>query len=76
MFYFLGSRIEEEGYSEEEMSYVKQGEDALQKAISILSEQDGWTVETVAVSNETSHRIEEYFTEVLSHSKVAAAATL
>lgn len=46
-----GSRIEEEeGYSEEEKSYVKQGEEALQKAISILSEQDGWTVETVAVS--------------------------
>lgn len=50
---FLGSRIEEkEGYNEEEMSYVKQGEDALQKAISILSEQDGWTVEIVAVSME------------------------
>ncbi|RVE68461.1 hypothetical protein OJAV_G00092020 [Oryzias javanicus] len=44
----LSSRIEEEGFSEQEMSYVKQGEDALQKAISILSEQDGWTVETVA----------------------------
>lgn len=29
---------------------MKQGEEALQKAISILSEQDGWTVETVAVS--------------------------
>lgn len=32
------------------MSYVKQGEDALKKAIGILGEQDGWTVETVAVS--------------------------
>lgn len=51
---FLGSRIEEEeGYSEEEMSYVKQGEDALQKAISILGEQDGWTTEIIAVSIET-----------------------
>lgn len=49
--WFLGSLIEEEeGYSEEEMSYVKQGEEALQRAISILSEQDGWTTETVAVS--------------------------
>lgn len=46
-----GSPIkEEEGYSEEEMSYVKQGEDALQKAIGILSEQEGWIIETVAVS--------------------------
>lgn len=53
---FLGSRIEEEeGYSEEEMSYVKQGEEALQRAISILSEQEGWTTETVAVSIETGH---------------------
>lgn len=40
--------------SEEEMSYVKQGEDALQKAISILSDQEGWTVESVAVSIETT----------------------
>lgn len=50
----LGSRIkeEEEGYSEEEMSYVKQGEDALHKAISILSEQDGWTIETVAANGD------------------------
>ncbi|XP_061673213.1 steroidogenic acute regulatory protein, mitochondrial isoform X1 [Syngnathoides biaculeatus] len=39
---------EESGFSEEEMSYVKQGEDALKTAIGILSEQDGWTVETVA----------------------------
>lgn len=54
---FLGSRIEEEeGYSDEEMSYVKQGEDALQKAISILSDQDGWTTEIVAVSIKTGHR--------------------
>lgn len=52
---FSGSRIKkEDGYSEEEMSYVKQGEDALQKAIKILSEQDGWTIETVAVSTETA----------------------
>ncbi|XP_071338529.1 steroidogenic acute regulatory protein, mitochondrial [Trachinotus anak] len=51
---FLSSRIkeEEEGYSEEEISYVKQGEDALQKAIGILSEQDGWTTETVAANGD------------------------
>uniref|UniRef100_A0A087YEB6 Steroidogenic acute regulatory protein, mitochondrial n=2 Tax=Poecilia TaxID=8080 RepID=A0A087YEB6_POEFO len=49
----LSSRIqEEEVYNDEEMSYVKQGEDALQKAISILSEQDGWTVETVAANGD------------------------
>lgn len=46
---------EEEGYSEEQMSYVKQGEEALQKSISILSEQDGWTTEIIAVSIEIEH---------------------
>lgn len=40
----------DEGYSEDEMSYVKQGEDALQKSLSILGDQDGWTTEIVAVS--------------------------
>ncbi|KAM9823535.1 steroidogenic acute regulatory protein, mitochondrial [Syngnathus typhle] len=50
---FLSSPIKEEnGYSEEEMSYVKQGEDALQKAIGILSEQEGWIVETVAANGD------------------------
>ncbi|XP_060895306.1 steroidogenic acute regulatory protein, mitochondrial [Labrus mixtus] len=49
----LSSRIEEEkGYSEEEISYVKQGEDALQKAISILSDQNGWTIETMAANGD------------------------
>nr|AAP44112.1 steroidogenic acute regulatory protein [Gadus morhua] len=46
---FLSSRIEEaEEYSPEEVTYVRQGESALQEAISILGEQEGWTVETVA----------------------------
>ena len=40
------------------MSYVKQGENALQKAISILGEQEGWTVETVAVSIKTGLRMQ------------------
>nr|XP_019960977.1 PREDICTED: steroidogenic acute regulatory protein, mitochondrial [Paralichthys olivaceus] len=49
----LSSRIKEEnGYNEEEMSYVKQGEDALQKAINILGEQDGWTTETIAANGD------------------------
>lgn len=49
---FSGCQIkEDEGYSAEEMSYVKQGEEALQKALSILSDQDGWTIETTAVSS-------------------------
>ncbi|XP_031165526.1 steroidogenic acute regulatory protein, mitochondrial isoform X2 [Sander lucioperca] len=48
----LSTRVEEGGYSEEELSYLKQGEDALQKAISILSLQDGWNLETVAANGD------------------------
>lgn len=49
----LSSRIiEEEGFNEAELSYVKQGEDALNKAISILRDQEGWTVETVAANGD------------------------
>ncbi|XP_006000418.1 steroidogenic acute regulatory protein, mitochondrial [Latimeria chalumnae] len=44
----LSSRIEEKPYSEAELSYVKQGEEALQKSISILSDQEGWKTEIVA----------------------------
>lgn len=31
------------------MSYVKQGEEALQKSLGILGDQDGWKTETVVV---------------------------
>ncbi|KAM6965152.1 steroidogenic acute regulatory protein, mitochondrial [Aplochiton taeniatus] len=49
----LSSRIEEEEeYNEEEVSYVKQGEEALQKSISILSQQDGWTTEIIAANGD------------------------
>ncbi|XP_051525142.1 steroidogenic acute regulatory protein, mitochondrial [Myxocyprinus asiaticus] len=41
----LSSRIAEEPYSEAEQCYVKQGQEALQKSISILSDQDGWQTE-------------------------------
>ncbi|XP_014017316.2 steroidogenic acute regulatory protein, mitochondrial isoform X1 [Salmo salar] len=47
------SRIEEEqGFNEAEVSYVKQGEEALQKSISILSDQDGWTTEITAANGD------------------------
>ncbi|TNM90298.1 steroidogenic acute regulatory protein, mitochondrial [Takifugu flavidus] len=47
----LGS-IKEETFSKEELSYVRQGEEALQRAIVILSDQEGWTVETVAANGD------------------------
>ncbi|XP_041089684.1 steroidogenic acute regulatory protein, mitochondrial [Polyodon spathula] len=48
----LSSRSEEKPYSEVEMSYVKQGEEALQKSISILSDQDNWKTEIVAANGD------------------------
>lgn len=44
-----GSRLEEKPFSEMEMSYIKQGEEALQKSLRILEDQDDWKTETVAV---------------------------
>ncbi|XP_027562065.1 steroidogenic acute regulatory protein, mitochondrial isoform X1 [Neopelma chrysocephalum] len=44
----LSSRLEEKPFSEMEMSYIKQGEEALQKSLRILEDQDGWKTETVA----------------------------
>ncbi|KPP67281.1 steroidogenic acute regulatory protein-like [Scleropages formosus] len=44
----LSGRIEETPYSEAEISYMKQGEEALQKSISILGDQSGWKMETEA----------------------------
>ncbi|XP_057212525.1 steroidogenic acute regulatory protein, mitochondrial [Triplophysa rosa] len=41
----LSSRIVEETYSEAEQCYVQQGQEALQKSISILGDQDGWQTE-------------------------------
>ncbi|TRY98176.1 hypothetical protein DNTS_035002 [Danionella cerebrum] len=46
----LSSQIPEEAYSEAEQCYVQQGQEALQKSISILSDQDGWYTETESVN--------------------------
>ncbi|KAJ8286128.1 hypothetical protein GJAV_G00034860 [Gymnothorax javanicus] len=48
----LSSRIEENVLSEMDMSYIRQGEEALQKSISILSDQDGWQTEIVAANGD------------------------
>ncbi|XP_039378728.1 steroidogenic acute regulatory protein, mitochondrial [Mauremys reevesii] len=44
----LSSRLEEKPFSEVEVSYIKQGEEALQKSLSILGDQAGWKTETIA----------------------------
>ncbi|KAL2092240.1 hypothetical protein ACEWY4_012038 [Coilia grayii] len=48
----LSSRIEEEPCSEVDLAYVKQGQEALQKSINILSEQDGWQTEIETASGD------------------------
>ncbi|KAH0500231.1 Steroidogenic acute regulatory protein, mitochondrial [Microtus ochrogaster] len=42
----LGSQLEAALYSEQELSYIQQGEVAMQKALGILSNQEGWKKET------------------------------
>ncbi|XP_074837814.1 steroidogenic acute regulatory protein, mitochondrial [Carettochelys insculpta] len=44
----LSSRLEEKPFNEADMSYIKQGEEALQTSLRILEEQDGWKTETIA----------------------------
>ncbi|XP_015680171.1 steroidogenic acute regulatory protein, mitochondrial [Protobothrops mucrosquamatus] len=43
----LGSRLEENPFSDMEMSYIKQGEEAIQKSLNILGEKSGWKTEAV-----------------------------
>ncbi|KAM6149694.1 steroidogenic acute regulatory protein, mitochondrial [Erethizon dorsatum] len=42
----LGSRLEEPLYSDQELAYIQQGEEAMQKALGILSDQEGWKKES------------------------------
>ncbi|XP_062399361.1 steroidogenic acute regulatory protein, mitochondrial [Sardina pilchardus] len=47
------SRIDEKpACSEVDLAYVKQGQEALQKSINILSEQDGWQTEIISASGD------------------------
>lgn len=48
----LGSRLEDTLYSDQELAYIQQGEEAMQKALGILSSQDGWKKENEQVSGE------------------------
>ncbi|ETE67932.1 Steroidogenic acute regulatory protein, mitochondrial [Ophiophagus hannah] len=41
------SRLEENPFSDMEMSYIKQGEEAIQKSLNILGEKGGWKTEAV-----------------------------
>ena len=42
---YPGSRLEDTLYSDQELAYIHQGEEAMQKALGILSNQEGWKKE-------------------------------
>lgn len=44
-----GSRLEDTLYSDRELAYIHQGEEAMQKALGILSSQEGWKKENQQV---------------------------
>lgn len=45
-----GSRLEDTLYSDQDLAYIRQGEEAMQKALGILSSQEGWKQESEQVS--------------------------
>lgn len=46
---YPGSRLEDTLYSDRELAYIHQGEEAMQKALGILSSQEGWKKENQQV---------------------------
>ncbi|XP_041065831.1 steroidogenic acute regulatory protein, mitochondrial [Carcharodon carcharias] len=48
----ISCRTEEKPYSEAEMAYVKQGEEALHKSISIIQDANGWKTEIEAANGD------------------------
>lgn len=46
---YPGSRLEDALYSDQELAYIHQGEEAMQKALGILSSQEGWKKENQQV---------------------------
>ncbi|XP_026978655.1 steroidogenic acute regulatory protein, mitochondrial [Sagmatias obliquidens] len=42
----LGSQLEDTLYSNQELAYIQQGEEAMQRALGILSDQEGWKKES------------------------------
>ena len=42
----LGSQLEDPLYSDQELAYIQQGEEAMQRALGILKDQEGWKKES------------------------------
>uniref|UniRef100_A0A8C2P965 Steroidogenic acute regulatory protein, mitochondrial n=1 Tax=Capra hircus TaxID=9925 RepID=A0A8C2P965_CAPHI len=42
----LGSQLEDSLYSDQELAYIQQGEEAMQRALGILKDQEGWKKES------------------------------
>lgn len=49
MTVYPGSQLEDTFYSDQELAYIQQGEGAMQKALGILSNQEGWKKESQQV---------------------------
>lgn len=54
---YPGSRLEDTLYSDQELAYIRQGEEAMQKALGILSSPDGWKKENQQVNEDKSASI-------------------
>lgn len=46
---YPGSQLEDTLYSDQELAYIQQGEEAMQRALGILSNQEGWKRESQQV---------------------------
>lgn len=46
---YPGSQLEDTLYSDQELAYIHQGEEAMKKALGILSSQEGWKKENQQV---------------------------
>lgn len=53
---YTGSQLEATLYSDQELSYIQQGEEAMQKALGILNNQEGWKKESQQVSKGGSEK--------------------
>ncbi|XP_019296328.1 steroidogenic acute regulatory protein, mitochondrial [Panthera pardus] len=49
----LGSQLEDTLYSDQELAYIQQGEEAMQKALGILSSREGWKKENQQANGDT-----------------------
>lgn len=70
MAVYPGTRLEDTLYSDQELAYIQQGEEAMQKALGILSNQEGWKEENQQVRGRGGEeRNTQFFTIPLPSSR-------